>query len=83
MTVDFNYPIEFEGGGLKMVSGPLLDQSSVYMRVTTVYGERPYVPGYGVPSNMFNGSEEYPINVASVTNLEGRFEPGDSTVRYG
>lgn len=77
--MDFRFPIEFNQGTAVLDQGEQLAVSRTYMALTTIKGERPYRPEYGIDRLLFNTSEQYP---RSIEDVIADIEFGDGTVKY-
>jgi hypothetical protein len=64
--MDLAYPIEFVNGSIKTVTGTDLAVSRVFMRLSTVNGERPYIPDYGLPNYVFNRDVDFPRSIDDI-----------------
>lgn len=74
--MDILSPVTNDRFDLAYGDGLSLGVSKVFMRVSTIRGERPYRPNYGVKQPIFMTPQEYPVNIDGVL-LELSFKEGE------
>ena len=64
--MDILAPLDILGNDVAVGDGQSLGVSRVFMRISTVKGERPYRPDYGLTQPIFLTPQQYPITVEDV-----------------